>query len=74
MNVLPCVILYRRKHYKEYLVNLINENNLDPFDIMETNDITNTMTRHKVKVPKMDKKEKEKNYMERLRKVIFHFA
>ena len=59
-------------HYKEYLVNIINQNGLDPVTIYELNQIKAMLTREEIDVPEQEDDEEEKQYRERLIQVWPH--
>ena len=63
--------LYHRKHYVEYLAEQIREKELDPIDIMDITEITVLIERHNQSVPVKEKKEKDKDFINRLRQVRF---
>ena len=74
-NILFCVVcgvyfVYNyRLHYKEYLVQLINVNNIDPIDTMNEDYILPVLLREKKEVPARQIGESDADYIERLRQV-----
>ena len=63
------VIVYFRRHYKEYLVYKINQNHVDPLPMYGTGPLRAFLMRDEVKVPDQQKGEGEEQYAERLRQV-----
>ena len=63
-----CFPIYR-KHYQEYLAKLINDNDLDPVELMDKDKIMIVLHRGFKEAPKQEKKESDEAYTERLRKV-----
>ncbi|XP_064611767.1 E3 ubiquitin-protein ligase lubel-like [Liolophura sinensis] len=56
-------------HYKEYLVDLINKNNIDPVDIMDVDKIKNLLIKMEKATPAMAKNEGRAVYHRRLTRV-----
>lgn len=61
---------YFRKHYKEYLVDLINKNGIDPVDKMDRNEMMVVFPRAAVELPAQQQGEADENYRQRLLQVI----
>ena len=61
--------MYCRKHYKEYLVYKINQNNIDPVPLCDIGPLRAILMRDEVKVPDQQKGEGEEQFAERLRQV-----
>ena len=53
-------------HYKEYLVNIINKNGLDPVTIYELGQIKAMLTREEMAVPEQEDDEEDQQYRDRL--------
>jgi hypothetical protein len=53
-------------HYKEYLVNIINEHGLDPVTIYDINKIKLMLTRDEKEVPEQEEDEDDQQYREKL--------
>ena len=53
-------------HYKEYLVNIINQHGLDPVTIYETPKIKLMLTRDEIEPPEQEDDEDDQQYRERL--------
>ena len=63
------IVLYCRKHYKEYLVFKVNQNHIDPLPLSNTGQLQAILGRDEVKVPDRQQGEGEEQYAERLRQV-----
>ena len=63
------VIVYCRKHYKEYLVYKINQNHIDPLPLYDTGPLRGILMRNEMKLPDQQAGEREEQYAERLRQV-----
>ena len=63
------VTVYCRKHYKEYLVDKINQHNIDPIPLYGTSQLGAILMRDEVKVPDQQPGEGEELYAEKLRQV-----
>ena len=63
------MFLLQRKHYKEYLSQLINDNGLDPIDTMTVDDIKVLMVRHRVEIPAQSKLPMKNGYLKKLKQV-----
>lgn len=61
--------LCHRRHYKEYLVGKINQRNLDPVTLYETEQVKAIMRREELAIPEKEAEETEEQYRERLIKV-----
>lgn len=61
--------LCSRLHYKECLVELINQNRLDPAVLLEGPELRAELDRWKIPVPEKQPLESDKTYKERLRQV-----
>lgn len=61
--------LCSRLHYKECLVELINQNRLDPVVLLEVPELHAELDRWKIPVPEKQPLESDKLYKERLRQV-----
>lgn len=61
--------LCSRLHYKECLVDVINQNRLDPVVLFEGPELRAELDRWKIPVPEKQPAESEKLYKERLRQV-----
>lgn len=57
-------------HYKEYLVGLINKNNIDPVTSMTLDETKKLLARVEVQCPKMTKNENEASYRKRFIKFV----
>jgi hypothetical protein len=53
-------------HYKEYLVNIINEHGLDPVTIYDINKVKLMLTRDEKEVPEQEEDEDDQQYREKL--------
>ena len=56
-----------RKHYKEYLVHLVNKNSTDPVTILDKGAIEALLRREEIEIPVQERRESDENYLERLR-------
>lgn len=63
------MVLCSRIHYKECLVELINQNHLDPVVLLEGPELRAELDRWKIPVPEKQPSESERVYKERLRQV-----
>ena len=65
---LPCSLLWCccRVHYKEYLVDKINKNKLDPVTIYETAQIQRMLERNELPVPEKEDDDTDDQYRQRL--------
>lgn len=61
--------LCSRLHYKECLVELINQNRLDPVVMLEVPELRAELDRWRIRIPEKQALESEKLYKERLRQV-----
>ncbi len=61
-------------HYKEYLVGLINRNNIDPVVIMDEQQLKIQLNRLNKNVPKRKQNEAEKEYKKRLLQVGAYYC
>ena len=64
---------FQRKHYKEYLVQLINNNGLDPVDVMDVDQVKRLMERHHIEIPAQPKLPKKNGYLKKLKQVNLCF-
>jgi hypothetical protein len=69
LNLYAC-----RTHYKEYLVGLINKNNIDPVTAMTLEELKKLLLRAEIACPKLSKIETEINFRNRLIKVSGDFG
>jgi len=58
------------KHYKEYLVQLINNNGLDPVDVMDVDQVKRLMERHHIEIPAQPKLPKKNGYLKKLKQIV----
>ena len=63
-----------RKHYIEYLVNLVNDNLLDPADIMTGDDLKRVLERGFVNPPEKPNRMNDQQYRQLLLQVSKNFA
>ena len=67
--------VYCRKHYKEYLVFMINQKHIDPLPLVnEIRSLRAVLIRDEVKVPDQQPGEEEEQYAERLKKVNIYLV
>jgi hypothetical protein len=64
-----CLYFAHRTHYKEYLVDKINKNKLDPVTIYATEKIHFILIREELDFPPHEGEEQEETYRERMIKV-----
>lgn len=69
VNLLLFVAFCSRVHYKECLVELINQNRLDPVVLLEGPELRAELDRWKIPVPERQSLESDKLYNQRLRQV-----
>ena len=62
---------FQRKHYKEYLVQLINNNGLDPVDAMNVEEVKRLMEKHYIEIPAPRNLLGKYGYLKKLKKVNF---
>ena len=63
-----------RKHYIEYLVNLVNDNLLDPADIMSGDDLKRVLQRGFVNPPEKPNRMNDQQYRQLLLQVSKNFT
>ena len=65
-----CQYAHHRKHYKEYLVCMINEAGIDPGEFMDIGEIRAFLWRNEKQVPNKQPNEANQAYLQRLREVM----
>ena len=65
-------LLYCRVHYKEYLVNKINKEGLDPVEMYSVHQVKLILKREELEVPEEEDKEEEEHYKGRLVEVGYY--
>ena len=61
---------HHRRHYKEYLVCMINKAGIDPGEFMDLDEISAILRRHDKQVPNKQPNEANQAYLQRLREVM----
>ena len=61
-----CCTLLHRTHYKEYLVNKINSNKLDPLVLYEDNQIERILDREEKPIPQKEEDDTDEQYRQKL--------
>ena len=59
-------------HYKEYLINKINKEKLDPVDMYNVHQVKLILKREELEVPKEEDDEEEEHYKGRLVEVGYY--
>ena len=68
-----CDILFYSVHYKEYLVSLINQNDIDPAVEMGLGELQQTLRRNGIQIPDGDADQQIEMYLAQLRQVWVDF-
>ena len=69
LNILFFFVFFFRKHYKEYLVEMINRYALDPAVLMDLNELSAVIRREGKDIPKREGREADAAYKARLYQV-----
>ncbi|XP_023269020.1 E3 ubiquitin-protein ligase RNF31-like [Seriola lalandi dorsalis] len=66
-----CVcVCFRRKHYREYLVSLINDHSLDPALLYDTHELTRACERYEVDAQKGENEDDNAYHARLLKKLM----
>lgn len=72
MNLIFSLCLLLRSHYKEYLVNIINKNKVDPVFIMDISEMIRLIEREEKTPPQRKPTYQESQYRKKLIQVSDH--